>query len=111
MRGPVEVKFMTQGSFAYKTINDPPPSRQEIDLDDGMYVPVEFLNSGDPALVAKLLFDFVVETLNPLGLPEGWTGVARKPCCLQVKFWPGAHHEFTTHSGPRERFYPIKQAA
>src|SRR3546814_4233560 len=91
MRGPVEVKFMTQGSFAYKTINDPPQSRQEIDLDDGMYVPVEFLDSGEPALVAKLLFDFVVETLKPLALTEGWTGVERKPNCVRVKLWPGAH--------------------
>src|SRR3546814_1616562 len=89
MRGPVEVKFMTQGSFAYKTINDPPQSRQEIDLDDGMYVPVEFLDSGEPALVAKLLFDFVVETLKPLALTEGWTGVERDRKSTRVKLWPG----------------------
>src|SRR3546814_19200383 len=111
MRGPVEVKFMTQGSFAYKTINDPPQSRQEIDLDDGMYVPVEFLDSGEPALVAKLLFDFVVETLKPLALTEGWTGVERKPNCVRVKLWPGAHLDIPIYSVPRERFSQIKEPA
>jgi hypothetical protein len=111
MRGPVEVKFMTQGSFAYKTINDPPQSRQEIDLDDGMYVPVEFLDSGEPALVAKLLFDFVVETLKPLARTEGWTGVESKPNCVRIKLWPGAHLDIPIYSVPRERFSQIKEAA
>src|SRR3546814_11048359 len=49
----VEVKFMTQGSFAYKTINDPARLTPEIDLDDGMYVHVEFLDTGQPALPPK----------------------------------------------------------
>ena len=38
-------KFKMQGSFAYRTLNEPahtPP--QEIDLDDGIFVPVSFLN-------------------------------------------------------------------
>src|SRR3546814_1508650 len=111
MRGPVEVKFLTQGSFAYKTINDPPQVRQEIELDDGMDVPGEFLDSGEPALFAKLLFDFVVETLKPLALTEGWTGVERKPNCVRVKLWPGAHLDIPIYSVPRERFSQIKEAA
>src|SRR3546814_12881987 len=76
-----------------------------------MYVPVEFLDSGEPALVAKLLFDFVVETLKPLALTEGWTGVERKPNCVRVKLWPGAHLDIPIYSVPRERFSQIKEAA
>src|SRR3546814_20115066 len=90
MRGPVEVKFMTQGSFAYKTINDPPQSRQEIELEDGMYVPVAFLDSGEPARAAQLLYDFVVVTLQQLAFTEGWTGVARTTSCGRVKHLAGA---------------------
>src|SRR3546814_15094347 len=65
MRGPVEVKFMTQGSFAYKTINDHPQSRHEIDLDDGMYGPGEVLDSGVPTLVSKQCVAFVVGKRKP----------------------------------------------
>ncbi|MEX2375435.1 MAG: hypothetical protein WD942_07590 [Dehalococcoidia bacterium] len=50
-------KFKMQGSFAYRTLNDPahsPP--QEIDLDDGVLVPVSFLNDNGrahPALISS----------------------------------------------------------
>jgi len=73
-RPAIEIKFMTQGSFAYGTLNVPAhTSHQEIDLDDGMYVPVDFLENGQPALVAKALFDFVVEALTPLCNLKGWS--------------------------------------
>jgi len=100
----IEVKFMTQGSFAYKTINDPAQLSQEIDLDDGMYVPVEFLDNGEPALTAKGLFDFVYNTLTPLARAEGWRGVERKQNCVRVKLWQGAHLDIPIYSVPGERF-------
>lgn len=110
LRAHIEVKFMTQGSFAYKTINDPAQRQQEIDLDDGMYVPVEFLDNGQPALTAKGLFDFVYATLSPLARVEGWQGVVRKQNCVRVNLWDGAHLDIPIYSIPRDRFVLIKEA-
>ena len=110
LRGPVVVKFMTQGSFAYETINDPPRDTQEIDLDDGMYVPVEFLSNGEPALAARALFDFVVETLTPLAENEGWLEVAPKTNCVRVRLWKGAHLDIPIYSVPRERFVMLSDS-
>jgi hypothetical protein len=106
----VEVKFMTQGSFAYKTINYPAQPHQEIDLDDGMYVPVEFLDNGQPALTANGLFEFVVNALLPLARTEGWQDVIRKQNCVRVKLWDGAHLDIPIYSIPRDRFVQITEA-
>src|SRR3569623_164679 len=104
LRQLIEVKFMTQGSFAYGTINTPAHApHQEIDLDDGMYVPVEFLENGEPALAAKGLFAFVESVLQTMCLDTGW-----KVCekyhenCVRVKLWPGAHLDLPIYSIPRD---------
>ena len=111
-RPPVELKFMTQGSFAYGTINSPAHiPQQEIDLDDGMYVPVEFLENGEPALAARGLFAFVETSLKPLCASMGW-----KLCdkyhenCVRVKLWPGAHIDIPIYSIPRDRFNEIRES-
>ncbi|KQU89468.1 hypothetical protein ASD00_26805 [Ensifer sp. Root31] len=109
-RPAVEVKFMTQGSFAYGTINAPAQiPQQEIDLDDGMYVPVEFLMNGEPALAARGLFLFVETALAPLAAENGWK-LAEKPNCVRIKLWSGAHIDIPIYSIPRDRFSQIKEA-
>jgi hypothetical protein len=109
-RPPVEVKFMTQGSFAYGTINAPAQiPQQEIDLDDGMYVPVEFLMNGEPALAARGLFLFVETALAPLVAENRWK-LAEKPNCVRIQLWPGAHIDIPMYSIPRDRFTLIKEA-
>jgi len=106
----VEVKFMTQGSFAYGTINAPAQiPQQEIDLDDGMYVPVEFLMNGEPALAARGLFLFVETALAPVVARNGWE-LAEKPNCVRIKLWPGAHIDIPMYSIPRDRFTVLKEA-
>ena len=47
-------KFITQGSFAYGTINAPAhPPRQQADLDDGLYLPLSFCEeTGSHSLVS-----------------------------------------------------------
>ncbi len=109
-RPTIEVKFMTQGSFAYGTINAPAQTpHQEIDLDDGMYVPVEFLSNGEPALAAKGLFAFVETALADLCKKNNWK-LAEKPNCVRVKLWPGAHIDIPIYSIPRDRFTAIREA-
>lgn len=109
-RPPVVIKFMTQGSYAYKTLNAPAQAlHQEIDLDDGMYVPVEFLQNGEPALAAKGLFAFVETVLQPICEKNGWS-LAPKPCCVRVKLWRGAHIDIPIYSMPQDRFLQLQES-
>jgi len=107
----IELKFMTQGSFAYGTLNAPAQApRQEIDLDDGMYIPVDFLESGEPALAAKALFEFVETALKPLCDENGWR-VTQKANCVRVKLWQGAHIDIPIYSIPRIKFEQLVESA
>lgn len=107
----IQIKFMTQGSFAYRTLNDPAQKpRQEIDLDDGMYVPVQFLENGEPALTAKGLFEFADAVLAPLCDANGWTLDPSKACCARVKLWPGAHIDIPIYSIPQDRFEQLRES-
>ena len=110
-RPSIEVKFMTQGSFAYGTINTPAQvPHQEIDLDDGMYVPVRFLENGEPALAARGLFQFVEATLAPLCRANNWRLDTNKLNCVRVKLWRGAHVDIPIYSIPQDRFETIVEA-
>lgn len=106
----IQIKFMTQGSFAYGTLNAPAQAPvQEIDLDDGMYVPVNFLENGTPALAAKGLFNFTEAALQPLCEIKGWE-LAEKDCCVRVKLWPGAHIDLPIYSIPEDRFQSLRES-
>lgn len=100
----IDLKFMTQGSFAYHTLNSPAQfPAQEIDLDDGMYVPVDFLDNGEPALAAKALFEFVEKSLSRLCDLNGWH-VQKKTSCVRVQIRKGAHIDVPVYSIPRVKF-------
>ena len=79
----VDVRFLTQGSYAYDTLIRPAqPEHQEIDLDDGVYVPVPFRN-GSPMFSSDGLFAVIEDALEPLVKSEGWT-FKRKNTCIRV---------------------------
>lgn len=106
------IKFMTQGSFAYQTLNAPAQvPKQEIDLDDGMYVPVRFLENGEPALAAKGLFAFVDSVLAPLCRQHQWTLDDQRDNCVRVELWPGAHIDMPIYSIPQDRFEALVEKA
>ncbi len=75
-------KFKMQGSFAYRTLNDPaqkPP--QEIDLDDGIFVPVSFLNDNGgthPSLISAGYFSAIETLLAPVCKEHKWTLITDK---------------------------------
>jgi hypothetical protein len=101
-------KFKMQGSFAYRTLNDPahrPP--QEIDLDDGVFVPVSFLNDNGqahPALISSGYFAAVEALLAPICEQKGWTLVTDKPSCVRVELDGGAHIDFALYAIPDAEF-------
>lgn len=105
-RASIQPKFMTQGSFAYKTVNKPAQSTQEIDLDDGMYVPVDFLATGHPALMAKGLFEFVETVL------EGarWNLDKTKDTCVRVLLSGGAHIDIPIYSIPIDQYQRLSES-
>lgn len=95
-------RFFTQGSYAYKLLIDPchcPP--QQVDLDDGLYVVVDYLQNGQPALVAKALFEMVEEAVAPLCKARGWTLDSTKESCVRVQLSPRSHIDIPIYSAPR----------
>lgn len=80
-------KFKTQGSFEYGTLNNPatcPP--QQIDLDDGVYFPMEFVED-KPKLAQQLLCKIVdssLQTLVDRNKDKGWKFETKKTCARIV---------------------------
>lgn len=101
-------KFKMQGSFAYRTLNNPaqrPP--QEIDLDDGVFVPVSFLNDSDrahPALISSGYFAAVEALLAPVCDENGWELITDKSSCVRVKLDDEAHIDFALYAIPDKEF-------
>ncbi len=102
LRNDITPKFFTQGSVAYNLLVDPcqrPP--QQLDLDDGMYVRVDYLENGQPALVAKALFALVEEALRPLCERKGWNLITSKDTCVRVQISRDSHIDVPIYSAPR----------
>lgn len=101
-------KFRMQGSFSYRTQVEPawlPP--QEIDLDDGMFLPVSYLTNGEqahPVVVSTGLFRLVESVLAPLCARKGWHLVTDKPSCVRVELSGTAHVDIALYAIPDEKF-------
>jgi hypothetical protein len=106
-------KFRMQGSFAYHTLNAPAQSPpQEIDLDDGVFVPVSFLNGNGqahPALISSGYFKAVETLLAPVCEKNGWTLITRKPSCVRVKLDDSAHIDFALYAIPDDEFDQLEE--
>lgn len=79
MRKQVQPRFRTQGSWAYNTCIQPAHKfDQEMDLDYGVYLPVDvWQENGPPAEMAKAYFDLVESLLQILCVQENgrWSRV------------------------------------
>lgn len=101
---PVQPRFFTQGSFAYKTLNEPawPPSQQK-DLDDGCYLPLSFVRGERPSKAAALFFEFVDGALKDLAKTEEWKHV-EKPTCSRLVIAGDAHIDIPLYAIPDKEF-------
>lgn len=104
--GQIDIRFLTQGSYAYQTLNRPAhPAIQEIDLDDGIYVPLPFVG-GRPLFSSDGLFKVMELTLAPLVKAKGWK-FKRKDTCIRICLTgKGAHIDlplFAVEAGAFER--------
>ena len=73
-------RFWTQGSFQYDTLNRPFQSGQEMDIDDGTYMPMPIFES-EPKIGHSLLILLVDASLKSLVAENsGWKFEAKKTC-------------------------------
>jgi hypothetical protein len=107
----VQPRFFTQGSYAYKTINEPawtPP--QQMDLDDGAYLPMTFVQGVRPTLAAAAFFTVVDRALQELAKAEGWKFV-KKPTCARLIISKDAHIDVPLYAIPDVEFVLLEKAA
>ncbi|TIP26208.1 MAG: hypothetical protein E5X67_21330 [Mesorhizobium sp.] len=105
----IQPKFFTQGSHAYRTLNDPawtPP--QQKDLDDGCYLPLFFVRGARPSQAASMFFDFVDTALISLARQEGWQHV-KKPTCVRLVVAPDAHVDVPLYAIPDAEFQLLQK--
>lgn len=104
----VQPKFRMQGSLAYDTLNAPAESPpQEIDLDDGLFLPVSFFEVQGrltPGLLSSGLFRLVEAALVPLCRRRKWELNATKPSCIRVQVSTAAHIDIALYAIPDEDF-------
>ncbi len=98
-------RFFTQGSFAYKTINHPawlPP--QQMDMDDGTYLPMTFVKGAKPSVAAAKFFEVVDAALVELIREEHWRDLVKKPTCSRVILNSKAHIDVPLYAIPDPEF-------
>lgn len=102
-----------QGSSVYHTLNDPahkPP--QEVDYDDGMFLPTSFVNGGRtirPLLAAKGYFKMVESVLMPLCRKNGWKLITNKPTCVRIRIDNQAHIDLPLYAIPDKDFIELTE--
>lgn len=107
----VRPRFFTQGSSAYRTLNEPAwPPKQQKDLDDGCYLPLSFMRGARPSKAASLFFDFVDATLIALAKREGWKHVI-KPTCSRLIINSNAHIDVPLYAIPDREFRLLEDKA
>lgn len=112
--GGVEIipRFYTQGSWSYKTLNQRnhvPP--QQIDYDDGMYLPVSYLDNSRPSVAAKVYFSLVDSILEKLCGEQAWIHDISKKTCSRIVISKTAHVDVPLYSIPDSEFKKLMEKA
>ncbi len=107
-----EPRFFVQGSWAYKTLNEPAQAPQQADLDDGAYLPLSFLSElHKPSFASKIYFKAAEEVLNPLiDKHVGWL-LTKKDTCIRIEISTEAHVDIPLYAIPDKEFYKLTKAA
>lgn len=105
-------KFRTQGSYAYGTVNEPAYPSQQVDLDDGMFLPVSFVSAdgrSQPSVAAKGYFQAVELILRPICEKNGWR-LKPKDTCIRVVISARAHIDIPLYSIPDDEFAQLTES-
>lgn len=109
-------KFRRQGSYAYGTLNAPAHVGQQVDFDDGVFLPVSFFqdragrNVQSPFLSSHGYFTLVEAMLGPLCKDEGWT-LVRKDSCVRVEVDKYSHIDLALYAIPDSEFAMLIEKA
>lgn len=109
-------KFRMQGSFSYSTVVDPakpksPP--QQVDLDDGMFLPVRFVGRDgtlEPAVAAQGYFWVVESIVADVCAANSWT-MKVKSSCVRVQIDDEAHVDIALYAVPDREFASLVETA
>ena len=86
----IQLRFMTQGSYRYGTLNLPCyPPQQQMDLDDGMYAPRSVVDK--TGLSGAQLLAQVAEHLRPLAIEQSWSAPQAKHSCVRIRIDEDKH--------------------
>ena len=105
-------RFFTQGSWAYKTLNSPAQHPQQVDIDDGCYLPLSFVSQTiKPSIAALVFFTVVEEALKDLVKERNWTLVTDKPACVRIIISQNAHLDVPLYAIPDDEFTLLVKAS
>lgn len=110
-------KFRIQGSFAYFTVNDcQNPPRQQIDQDDGVFLPLSFVMVGNterPTIASEAYFKLVERALAPLCSQKGWllNFKKKKNSCVRVQLNGRLHIDLPLYAVRDNAFEALVETA
>jgi hypothetical protein len=107
-------KFRMQGSAspAYRTLNDPAHPPQQIDYDDGVYLPVSFLaETGNPVIAAAGFYLLVETLLEPLCRKRKWSIDRTTRKCVRIVLDDHAHIDLPLYAIPDQEFMQLAEDA
>ncbi|MEQ8441230.1 MAG: CBASS cGAMP synthase [Alphaproteobacteria bacterium] len=108
-------RFLRQGSVAYNLALEPCyPLVQEVDIDDGVYFPMSFVEGNRPALTVEGMFLTVENALKELCASEGWILLdsnhpKRKSNCVRILLGDGAHLDLPLYAIPNDQFVVLEK--
>jgi hypothetical protein len=103
-------KFASQGSFVYKTMNSPCQSPQQMDLDDGIYLPLDMFED-KPVIGKELFFNFVDRTLSNFAELKGWGFSDKKNTCARIFIDEDLHIDVPLYAVPSKRYEAMLEKA
>ena len=103
-------RFRTQGSWKHGTINMPAYHSQQLDIDDGCYIPVSvFEELADPKSSSDLFFRAMDAVLSALCEEKSWRLDTSNQSCVRLEIQKNAHIDVPLYATP-ENTYEILEA-
>jgi hypothetical protein len=101
--------FRSQGSYVYGTLNLPAHiSAQELDIDDGMYLPMNIVES-NPKLLHTTMFKIIDDVLSYIASENtGWTVNNTKATCGRLITDLGIHIDVNAYAIPDTQIASLK---
>lgn len=106
-------KFRRQGSYAYRMLNVPAWSGQQIDFDDGMFLPVSFFiqdGAQSPVITSQGYFLLVEKALEPLCKAQNWK-LVQKDCCVRIELDARSHLDIALYAIPDQEYEALMEKA